>query len=88
MNVPENQHVRAGQDGRRLFTEAEVAQRYRVSVHTVRRWRREGLIGHLKIKRQRLYRESDLDAFERNIHVEPVAVSLTPRAHGKVKAAS
>ena len=61
-----------------LLTEKEVADHYRVTVYTVRRWRREGRIGSLKVGKQSLYRQSDLAAFEKDVYVAPVVIQ--PRA--------
>jgi len=62
-----------------LLTEQDVAARYYVSVHTVRRWRRQGLLGYLKIGRLPLYRASDLEAFERHAEVAPVVMERPVR---------
>ncbi len=53
----------------RRYTEAEVAQKYRVSPRTVREWRALRKIRFIKIGRIVRYRQEDLDAFERN-HAE------------------
>lgn len=55
-----------------LLTERQVAERYHVSVHSTRRWRREGRITFLKIGRQVLFRPADLEAFETGHEVAPV----------------
>lgn len=54
-----------------LLTERQVASRYHVTVHSVRRWRREGRIGFLKIGRQVLFRPGDLALFESRHEVDP-----------------
>lgn len=54
-----------------LITEQDVASRYHVSVHSVRRWRREGRITFLKIGKQVLFRPQDLEEFEASHEVVP-----------------
>ncbi len=54
-----------------LLTEQQVAERYHVTVHSVRRWRREGRVVFLKIGRQVLFRPTDLEAFEAGHEVVP-----------------
>jgi excisionase family DNA binding protein len=54
-----------------LLTERQVADRYHVTVHSVRRWRREGRVSFLKIGRQVLFRPADLEAFEAGHEVRP-----------------
>lgn len=63
-----------GAEADRLMGEEEVAQRYGVSPHTVRRWRREGRIRFLKLGRQVRFRPEDLEEFERSSEVAPVVV--------------
>lgn len=59
-----------------LVTEHDVAARYHVTIHSVRRWRREGRITFLKIGKQVLFRPRDIDEFETD---HEVALKLQPR---------
>ena len=52
-----------------LVDERTVADRYHVTVHAVRRWRREGRIAFLKIGKQVLFRPRDIAQFEANHEV-------------------
>jgi excisionase family DNA binding protein len=61
----------SGQEKPALVTEHEVAARYHVTIHSVRRWRREGRITFLKIGKQVLFRPRDLDEFEADHEVAP-----------------
>ncbi len=70
----------AAQGGLQLVTEQEVAVRYQVTIHSVRRWRREGRITFLKIGRQVLFRPRDLEQFEGSHEV--VLKALLPGRRG------
>src|SRR5262245_24691462 len=68
-----------------LVTEQEVASRYHVTIHSVRRWRREGRITFLKIGRQVLFRPRDLEEFEASHEVvlkTRLPVGRGPRIRG------
>lgn len=56
----------SGHERPELVTEHDVAIRYHVTLHSVRRWRREGRIAFLKIGKQVLFRPRDLEEFETN----------------------
>jgi len=74
----------SGQERPELVTEHEVAARYHVTIHSVRRWRREGRITFLKIGKQVLFRPRDLEEFEANHEVTPKTspVARSQRSHG------
>lgn len=53
-------------DERRHVREDELALRWRISLRTLQRWRRQGRVaGHLALGRRVVYRRSDVEAFER-----------------------
>lgn len=53
-------------DRRCHVREDELAQRWRISLRTLQRWRRRGRApAHLSIGRRVLYRCADIEAFER-----------------------
>lgn len=53
-------------DGRCHVREDELALRWRISLRTLQRWRRQGRApAHLLIGHRVLYRWADVDAFER-----------------------
>ncbi len=66
-----------------LITEHDVAVRYHVTIHSVRRWRRAGRITFLKIGKQVLFRPRDIDRFETAHEVAPQPLSrVLHRARG------